>query len=231
MLLTLLLLVAAAVAGCGLGRPVRVRFPVRVGVAAVLPLRGELTPWGEAALAGVRLAVQDAAPRLAGRGIQVVLEPLDEGQPEAAVARTHLPVARPEVLAVIGHLDSATAIPASEIYAQGGLVLLSPTCTAPEFTGRGLANVFQWLPDDRAQADRLAAFAAEVLKAGRALVVHDRTGYGQGLADAFLAWGGRLAGYRGVRRGAGADGSLAAESERRGGTLSSSAACTRLVAT
>ncbi len=201
--LAALLLGAGLVGGCAAAR----RELAEVRLAAVFPLSGELAPWGEAALAGAEMALAESAPRLRRVGLAASLVPVDEAVPARMVARSHLLAADPRVVAVLGHLDSAAAIPASEIYRQGDLPLLSPSATAPELTRRGLDNVFQLLPDDGLEGDRLAEFAAHRLRARRALVFHDGTAHGQGLADsftdAFQGGGGRLVGYLAVGRGEG----------------------------
>ncbi len=206
---------AGLAGGCAPARPAG----AEVRVAAVFPLEGELAAWGEAALAGVRMALVEEAARLRRARLAVTLVPVAEAGAARAVARAHLLAADPRIVAVLGHLDSATAVPASEIYRQGGLLLLSPGATAPEFTRRGLDNVFQLLPDDAAQGEALAEFAVAHLRAGTALVMHDRTVHGQGLADAFAdafqAKGGRLTGYLAARRGEGPAEDLVAEVERR----------------
>lgn len=176
------------------------RFPV-VRVAVVAPLSGPLAPLGRHLIRGARLAAEewDPAFRRAGWVLELVL--YDDATPSRAVAQAELLSADPAVVGVVGHLDSAGAIPASERYHQHGLAFVAPASTAPELTERGLGNVFRLLPRDEVQGAAAARMAA-ALKVRRAFLVHDGTVYGQGLADAFKgAWEGKdgtVAGYRGL---------------------------------
>ena len=112
----------------------------------------------------------------------------------------------PDVVAVIGHLNSYVTIPAADIYERGGLVMLTPASTAPELTRRGYRRVFRSVNDDESVGRQMAELAAEQ-GWRRVYVVYVRTAYGEGLANAFEA----AAGAGGVdvvgRESYGSDGS------------------------
>lgn len=198
-----LALVGLAVLGTTAPRFERTQRVARIAIQA--PVAGARAELGRAVLAGVELAVEDR--REIFRHLGYRLEPLafDEADPRQGVANAHLIAADQAIIGVVGHLNSDVAIPASERYHQEGLAVITVAATAPEFTGRGLGNVFRLVPRDDAQGAAAARFAAHVLKAGHVFVIHDRTVYGQGLIDAFKAeverLGVKAAGYRGVRSG------------------------------
>src|SRR3990172_4951571 len=90
------------------------------------------------------------------------------------------------VVGVIGHFNSSCSIPASTIYHDGKIVQLTPASTNPDFTERGLWNVFRVCGRDDQQGSVAATFIAKKLKKSRVAVLHDKTTYGQGLANETL---------------------------------------------
>lgn len=90
----------------------------------------------------------------------------------------------PEVVAVIGHLNSHVTIPAADIYERGGLLMLTPASTSPELTRKGYRHIFRSVPHDEAVGRQMVELAAEQ-GWHRVYVVYVRTAYGEGLANAF----------------------------------------------
>lgn len=86
-------------------------------------------------------------------------------------------------VAVVGHLNSGTSIPASKIYSDAGIVQISPSATNPKYTQQGFKTTFRVVANDNQQGAVLAAYAQDALKAKTIAIVDDRTAYGQGLAD------------------------------------------------
>ena len=90
-----------------------------------------------------------------------------------------------KVAGVIGHLNSGTTIPASQIYNDAGIPQISPSATNPKYTRQGYAGVFRMVADDVHLGGTLGKYAVETLKAKTVAVIDDRTAYGQGVADEF----------------------------------------------
>lgn len=90
----------------------------------------------------------------------------------------------PDVVAVIGHLNSHISIPAADIYERGGLLMMTPASTAPNLTRKGYKRVFRTVPNDEEIARQLADLAS-VQHWRKVYVVYVRTAYGEGLANAF----------------------------------------------
>ncbi|HOR85410.1 MAG TPA: ABC transporter substrate-binding protein [Bacillota bacterium] len=88
------------------------------------------------------------------------------------------------VRAVIGHRNSFISIPASAIYSQAGLTMLSPASTAKELTRNGYRNVFRNLPGDDKIAQRLAGHMAR-LGVKQMVIYYTADAYGTGLANLF----------------------------------------------
>ncbi|MGH6609454.1 MAG: branched-chain amino acid ABC transporter substrate-binding protein, partial [Burkholderiaceae bacterium] len=86
-------------------------------------------------------------------------------------------------VAIVGHLNSGTTIPASKIYADAGMTQISPSATNPKYTQQGFKTAFRVVANDNQQGAVLANYAADQLKAKTIAILDDRTAYGQGLAD------------------------------------------------
>ena len=61
--------------------------------------------------------------------------------------------------------------------------MISPSATNPKVTERGLWNAFRTCGRDDQQGEVAGAYIADKLKGKKVAVVHDKTTYGQGLAD------------------------------------------------
>jgi branched-chain amino acid transport system substrate-binding protein len=94
--------------------------------------------------------------------------------------------ADPDVVAVIGHLQSYITVQAAPVYSQAGLVLVAPTATDPQLTMHGLARVFRATFTDDSVGRQLAevASARGWKKIG---VYYIRNEYGRNVANAFEA--------------------------------------------
>jgi branched-chain amino acid transport system substrate-binding protein len=88
-------------------------------------------------------------------------------------------------LVIVGHFNSGVALPASEVYKDAMLAMISPANTATEITDRGYPNVNRVCGRDDVQGPVGARFAAQELKAKSVYIIHDKTLYGQGVADNF----------------------------------------------
>ncbi|MBL8386694.1 MAG: branched-chain amino acid ABC transporter substrate-binding protein [Hydrogenophaga sp.] len=103
-----------------------------------------------------------------------------------------------KVNGVIGHLNSGTTIPASQIYNDAGIPQISPSATNPKYTRQGYAGAFRVVADDTQLGGALGKYAVTTLKGKNIAVIDDRTAYGQGVADEFeksvAAAGGKVVG-------------------------------------
>jgi branched-chain amino acid transport system substrate-binding protein len=160
---------------------------IRIGSAA--PLTGEIAHLGKDNENGVRLAIDDinAAGGLKVGDKTYRLEMVgedDKADPrEGTLAAQKL--VDEGVVAVVGHLNSGTSIPASRIYADASIVQISPSATNPKYTEQGFKTTYRVVANDNQQGSVLADYAASEMKARRVAIVDDRTQYGQGLADVF----------------------------------------------
>jgi branched-chain amino acid transport system substrate-binding protein len=157
-----------------------------IKIATQSPLSGGQAALGEQIKLGAQLAVEEAQARFQQLGFRLELVPYDDqANPDTGVANANRIINDPDILGVVGHLNSGVAIPSSEVYARVNLVMVSPANTNPRVTDRRLPNVNRICGRDDVQGPAGAEFAVKDLKAKRIFVIHDKTAYGQGLAENF----------------------------------------------
>ncbi len=153
---------------------------------------------------GVELALEDNGSEVLGFKVDLLVEDDQcEGSPAMAIAEKFS--ADPQFVGIIGHMCSGSSIPASKTFEKHGFSLISPSSTAAEYTARGMQNVFRTCFNDAAQGKVAAEYAANVLKLKTAAVLHDKSQYGQPIAEnfqtTFESLGGKVVTFEGVTRG------------------------------
>jgi branched-chain amino acid transport system substrate-binding protein len=160
---------------------------VRIGAAA--PLTGNQAHIGKDNESGTRMAIDDANAKgivIGGRKVQFeLISEDDQADPKSATIVAQKLVDN-KVSGIIGHLNSGTTIPASKIYSDNGIVQISPSATAVNYTAQGFKTTFRVMANDAQQGRVLGEYATKNLGAKKIAVIDDRTAYGQGLADEFI---------------------------------------------
>ena len=151
--------------------------PLTIGVGA--PLSGPDAIFGDQILLGVREAIADAPGSFMGETPKLVRgDDSSDIKKGVEVAKSF---AHDKISFVIGHFSSAVTVAASAIYAEAGMLDITPSALAPMVTDRGLTMVFRTC----GREDQQAAVAARYLAGhySRIAIVHDRTANGKSLAD------------------------------------------------
>jgi branched-chain amino acid transport system substrate-binding protein len=159
---------------------------VKIGFAA--PLTGDNAVYGTSMKRAVDLAIKEAnaSDEVKKAGCTFNVVPVDDqGDPKQAVNVAQLLAGNASVVALVGHFNSGCSIPASKVYQQAGLAMISVS-TNPQLTAQGFSVVNRIVAKDTEQG----AFAAKDLVAGNlklknVAVIDDSTAYGIGLADEF----------------------------------------------
>jgi branched-chain amino acid transport system substrate-binding protein len=151
------------------------------GVAG--PLTGPNAAFGAQLQNGAQMAVDDinAAGGVLGEKIALSFGD-DVSDPKQGVSVANKFVGD-GVKYVIGHFNSGVTIPASEVYVENGVLVISPSATNPVLTERGLWNTFRTCGRDDQQGAVAGAWIAKEKASSKVAVIHDKTPYGQGLAD------------------------------------------------
>jgi branched-chain amino acid transport system substrate-binding protein len=166
---------------------------IKIGVAG--PLTGPNAAYGAQYRAGVEAAAAriNAAGGVLGEQLAVV--PGDDvSDPKQGVSVANKFVAD-GVKFVVGHYNSGVTIPASEVYAENGVLFVTPTATNPMVTERGLWNAFRACGRDDQQGAIAAKFILDKMAGKKVAIVDDKSTAGQGIADemrkAYNAGGGK----------------------------------------
>ena len=87
------------------------------------------------------------------------------------------------VVFVAGHTCSHSSIPASKIYEEAGIIMISPASTNPRLTDEGGDNVFRVCGRDDQQGIVAGDYLADAWADKKIAILHDNSTYGKGLAD------------------------------------------------
>jgi branched-chain amino acid transport system substrate-binding protein len=171
-------------AACALAAPVYAQDVIKIAAGA--PLTGPLAKQGQEVANAVKLAVDEwnAKGGVLGKKI-AVLEADDQGNPQVGVAAAEKVAADPAVIGSVWGITSVTCIPASEVLDRSNIVLITPGCTSPKVTDRGLKNVDRVCARDDFQAPAGALWLIEELKKKKIAVFDDGTIGPRGGADEF----------------------------------------------
>ena len=152
-----------------------------IGVAG--PMTGDQSKLGGDIERGARLAVDEWNARGGISGKKIRLEVGDDQHdPKQAVSIANKMV-NSGVIGMVGHFNSSASIPASSVYHAAAVPMVTPASTNPRLTDQGFWNVFRVCGRDDQQGKVAADFIAQKLKAKRVAILHDKTTYGQGLAE------------------------------------------------
>src|SRR3954471_23184495 len=159
------------------------RADIVIGVAG--PMTGSNAAFGEQFRRGAEKAVADlnAKGGVLGQRLRLLIGD-DACDPKQAVSAANDLVSR-GVVFVAGHYCSSSSIPASDVYAESGIVQITPASTATELTERKLPNVFRVCGRNDDQGIVAAAYAVDHFKGKRIAIVDDKSTFGKGVADQF----------------------------------------------
>jgi branched-chain amino acid transport system substrate-binding protein len=177
--------------GCGKDEPAPApkaaapqEMTVKIGHAA--PLTGGIAHLGKDNENGARLAIEEANARnitIDGKKIKFeLLAEDDEEKPDRGpiIAQKFIDA---KVAGVVGHLNSGVSIPASTVYAQAGIPMVTGSSTNPKLTEQGLKTVFRTVGRDDQQGPAIASYLAAEYKPKLVAVIDDATAYGEGLGN------------------------------------------------
>jgi branched-chain amino acid transport system substrate-binding protein len=154
---------------------------VKIGVGG--PLTGPNAAFGAQLQKGAEMAAKDINAAGGMDGQQIVLEFGDDvSDPKQGVSVANKFVGD-GVMFVDGHFNSGVSIPASDVYAENGILQISPASTNPTYTERGLWNTFRSCGRDDQQGLVAGKYILDHYKDAKVAILHDKTPYGQGLAD------------------------------------------------
>jgi len=158
-------------------------FAQDVTIAVAGPMTGTESAFGRQMKNGAEMAVADinAAGGISGKKLALNVED-DACDPKQARSIAEK-IAGAKIPFVAGHYCSSSSIPASEAYADGNVLQITPASTNPKFTDSGLWNVARVCGRDDQQGLVAAQYIAKNFKGKNIAILNDKTTYGKGLAD------------------------------------------------
>jgi branched-chain amino acid transport system substrate-binding protein len=181
-----LVLVAVAVMVTSNAVPQTPAKEVKIGIGG--PLTTTSAGFGVEMRQAVELAVDERNSTGGLDGTKVVALAIDDrADTDSAKAVAKSFCDDPEVLGVIGHVNSGVTIATGQVYADCGLAVITPMASNPKVTESGFATMFRLTNRDDRKGPALARYLMQKMGKQRAFVVDDGTPYGVGLADQFVA--------------------------------------------
>ncbi|CAE6693110.1 Leucine-, isoleucine-, valine-, threonine-, and alanine-binding protein [Paraburkholderia nemoris] len=180
---TVCILGVSAAAAVGVARADEM---VKIGEAA--PVTGPASYLGKDTENGARLAIEEINQTglvIGGKKVTLVFDAQDDAGDPRQATQVAQKLVDDKVVAVVGHMQSGSTIPASKIYSDAGIAQVSPSATNPAYTQQGFKTAYRVVATDAQQGPTLADYAAKTLKVKTVAIVDDSTAYGQGLAVEF----------------------------------------------
>ena len=191
-----LIAAAVALAGCGEQKKPEAKVPeqkapppapsVEIKVGHVAPLTGGIAHLGKDNENGARLAIEEANAakiKIDGKEAKFVLVAEDDQADPKVGTTVAQKLVDAKVAGVVGHLNSGTTIPASAIYNQAGIPVVTGSATNPKLTEQGFKVTFRTVGRDDQQGPAIASYLAANTKPKLVAVIDDATAYGEGIAN------------------------------------------------
>jgi len=158
-------------------------FAQDVTVAVAGPMTGGESAFGRQMKNGAEMAVADINAAGGVNGKKLALNVEDDACDPKQARSIAEKIAGAKIPFVAGHYCSSSSIPASEAYADGNVLQITPASTNPKFTDSGLWNVARVCGRDDQQGLVAAQYIAKNYKGKNIAILNDKTTYGKGLAD------------------------------------------------
>ncbi len=178
-------LLGTALAGLLLAAPASAE---DITFAVVGPMTGQLANIGDQFRQGAEAAAAaiNEAGGVGGRQIKIAIED-DVCDPKQAVSVANRIVAN-GIKFIEGHACSGSSIPASAVYAESAVLMMSPASSNPLLTDdaakNGWPTIMRLYTRDDAQGAFIGPWIAKKYAGKNVVILHDKSAYGQGVADA-----------------------------------------------
>ncbi|MET3602797.1 ABC-type branched-subunit amino acid transport system substrate-binding protein [Sphaerotilus sulfidivorans] len=184
-----ILLNALALAGLGLAAAGPLHAQERVRIGFMSPLTGPQAASGIDNRDGAQLAIKALnarAIKVGGKPVQFELDVQDDGADPRQGVQVAQALVDKGLKFVLGPYNSGVTLPASRVFADAGVLVLT-VASNPKVTQPAQANLFRIGATDNQLGAKMATYAAQDLKVATVAVIDDRTAYGQGVAQEFIA--------------------------------------------
>jgi branched-chain amino acid transport system substrate-binding protein len=146
--------------------------PITIGLIA--PLTGQYAVFGEQIKRGAEQAAKDL-----GLSLKIADDACDPKQAVTVAGQ----MAASGVQFVVGHYCSGSAIPASKVFMENGMLLISPGATNPKLTDEAETYIFRVCGRDDRQGAVIGGYMLKHYANAKVALINDKSAYGRGLAD------------------------------------------------
>jgi branched-chain amino acid transport system substrate-binding protein len=158
-----------------------------IRIAVVGSMTGSNAGAGDQVKRGAELAAKDINEAGGVNGRRIVLSIEDDAcDPKQAVSVANHVIGE-QITLVDGHVCSGASIPASEVYAEYSVLMMTPASVNSKLTdnafAKGWPTILRLYVRDDNQGKMLGAWIADRYKEKKIAFVHDKSTYGKGLAD------------------------------------------------
>lgn len=158
---------------------------LKIGIAG--PVTGPVAQYGDMQKIGALMAIEQINKAGGINGMQLEGVIYDDAcDPKQAVAVANK-IVNDEIRHVIGHLCSSSTEPASDIYEEEGVLMVTAASTSPTITEKGYQLIFRTIGLDSLQGPFAARYVIDQVKPKNMAIIHDKQQYGEGLATAVKA--------------------------------------------
>lgn len=155
-----------------------------IKIAIAGPVTGDVAQYGDMQVVGAQMAVEQINKAGGVNGLMLEAEVFDDAcDPKQAVAVANK-IVNDGYRYVVGHLCSSSSQPASDVYEEEEVLMITPASTSPDITQRGLKMVFRTIGLDSHQGPTAGRYIAREVKPSAVAIVHDKQQYGEGIATA-----------------------------------------------
>ena len=153
---------------------------IKIGLAG--PVTGAVAQYGDMQFIGAQMAIEQINKKGGVDGKQLEGVVYDDAcDPKQAVAVANK-IVNDGISFVVGHLCSSSTQPASDIYEDEGILMITAASTSPEITSRGYKLIFRTIGLDSLQGPTAGNYIADHVKPKNVAVIHDKQQYGEGIA-------------------------------------------------
>tara|TARA_Y100000782_G_scaffold8532_1_gene9957 strand:- start:582 stop:1709 length:1128 start_codon:yes stop_codon:yes gene_type:complete len=155
-----------------------------IKIALAGPVTGPVAQYGDMQFIGAKMAIEQINQAGGVNGAQLEGVVFDDAcDPKQAVAVANR-IVNEGISFVVGHLCSSSTQPASDIYEEEGILMITAASTSPEITERGYQMIFRTIGLDSLQGPTAGNYIAQQVKPSKVAVIHDKQQYGEGIATA-----------------------------------------------
>ena len=154
---------------------------IKVGIAG--DLSGSAAKTGEQQEIGALKAIDHLNDKGGLLGEEIVAISVDDACDSLQAKAVARQLVSDGVIFVVGHICSHCSLPASKIYEEAGIIMISPASTNPKVTDEGGPNVFRVIGRDDQQGTIAGNYLADNHSKSNIAIIHDNQAYGLGLAE------------------------------------------------